>query len=84
MVLKIRKSLTLETQPPGVVSCLELLVVEIQISRLVYPQLGRSVVGRIGVRIACGFLNMSSVSSTATKIDPGLCFVLICNNRRNL
>ena len=27
MVVKIRKSLTLETQPPGVVSCLELLVV---------------------------------------------------------
>ena len=27
MVLKIRKSLTLETQPAGVVSCLELLVV---------------------------------------------------------
>ena len=61
-----------------------MLVVEIQISRLVYPQLGRRVVARIGVRIACGFLNMSSVSSTATKIDPCLCFVMICNNRRNL
>lgn len=49
------------------------MVLEIRKSlTLETPQLGRRGVGRMGVRIACGFVITPSVSSTSTEIDPCL------------